>query len=323
MTNLEELIRTCLPLGRQSSQGYFGVKCAVCGDYKVRGGFKFEHGEVHYNCFNCSLSAGTKNGRPSKKLRDVLRSFGLADEDVNRAVGVSFKRDDQPTEPIKPELKHPAPLELPPFTTKVSDRSSEWAEVCEAYLRSRGLDPTEFAYLVSSDLRYQGRVIIPCYFRGAVTYWQARDLTGTSELRYLNPLISRDNIMFNADEAYRHGPEPLFVTEGPLDALSLGKNAVALLGSTLSPYKLHALKYTRRPVVFIIDKNANGFKLGNHALDVGGELGWKVVCLPENIDDANDALRKGLGRLWLLSYVVEHACNGFQGRLHLKLHCKA
>lgn len=320
--NLEELIRTSLSLGRQSSKGYYGVKCAVCRDYKVRGGFKFDGGEVHYNCFNCSLSAGTHHGRPSKKLREVLGAFGIDDVDVNRAVGLTGLKHEEKLEPTKPELKHPEPLQLPPFTTKVRDHSSEWAPVCEEYLRSRGLDPNEFDYLVSEDQAYKGRVIIPCYRQGKVTYWQGRDMTGSSPLRYLNPLTSRDNVMFNVDEAFRHGPEPIFVTEGPLDALSLGPNGVALLGSTLSPYKLHALKYTRRPVVFIIDKNLNGFKLGNHALNVGDELGWKVVCLPENISDANDALRKGLGRLWLLSYIIEHACNGFQGRLHLKMHCK-
>ena len=327
MSDLEQLIKLHVQLGKPSAQGYHGVKCAVCHDYKDRGGFKFEGGGVHYNCFNCSTSAGWEPGRRiNKKLLEVLTSFGVPEAEIRAATfqAALDHKDDEPKPQAEPELKFPNEVALPPMTSKLSQSTSALAPAAKLYLSVvRGLNPDEFEYMISEEKKYEARLIIPCYFREKVIYWQARDMAEVSKAKYLNPLIPRDNIMFNMDELYRYTDEPLFVTEGPLDALSLGRNAVALLGSTLSKFKLRELlKVTRRQVVFIIDKNLNGFKLGNHALEVGAERGWKVVCLPDSVDDANNALQQGLGRLWLISYVVEHACNGFQGRLHLKMHCK-
>ena len=66
----------------------------------------------------------------------------------------------------------------------------------------------------------------------------------------------------------------------------------------------------------MIDKNANGARLGNRAL----ELGWSVVTMPENYEDANDVLQK-LGKIWLVSHSVSTAVTGFEGKLLLKLKC--
>ena len=138
------------------------------------------------------------------------------------------------------------------------------------------------------------------------------------EPRYKNPVVEKDNIFFNMDELFRHTNDPLFVTEGPLDALSIGQNATALTGSTLTEFKIRELERVarQRQVIFVIDKNQNGYKLGMQAL----ERGWSVAVFPDNIDDANDAKRH-LGQLWTVSHLAQTAADGFGGQVLLKTKC--
>lgn len=124
------------------------------------------------------------------------------------------------------------------------------------------------------------------------------------------------------DEVYRYTDDPLFVTEGPLDALSIGNNAVALLGSTLSEFRERELKKmaTRRKIIFVIDKNSNGYKLGQKVLK-HSDLEWYITCFPDNLDDSNDALNK-YGKLWLISHITSTATKGVAGKALLEVRCE-
>jgi DNA primase len=112
----------------------------------------------------------------------------------------------------------------------------------------------------------------------------------------------------------------LFVTEGSLDSISIGTTAVALLGSDLSEFQERELTKaaSRRKVIFVIDKNSNGYKLGQKVLN---HPDWYVTCFPDNIEDSNDALKK-YGRLWVVNYVTTSAVKGISGKTLLELKCK-
>jgi DNA primase len=174
-------------------------------------------------------------------------------------------------------------------------------------------------FYVSDNEKWIGRVIIPYIFREKIVYWQARSMDETITPRYKNPSIDKENLFFNMDEIYRYTDEPLFVTEGPLDARSIGKNGVALLGSTLSEFRERELNKiaARRKIIFVIDKNLNGYKLGQKVL----KHNWSITCFPDNVDDSNDALQS-YGHLWLINYITTTAVNGFQGRTLLEVRCK-
>ena len=129
--------------------------------------------------------------------------------------------------------------------------------------------------------------------------------------------MEKDNIFFNMDEVYRNTQDPLFVVEGPLDSISIGKNAVALTGSDLSDFRIDALKRisSKRKIIFVLDKNLNGYKLGREVLD--RRLGM-VTTFPENIGDSNEALKK-LGKIWLSNHLISSPVDGFQGKVLLEM----
>lgn len=322
---LEDLIRRHVVLGKLNNRGFFDVKCAVCNDYKERGGFKFEASSVFYTCFNCSTKAfynpSSGRFRASKKFKEVLSAFGIPEAEVDSATGQEFfKTHDTPA--ARPTISLPVDeVALPAECKLLATSEGPWSEVAREYLLARKLDPASYPYYVIDIEKYAGaylgRIFIPYTFRNKIVYWQARALDSSIQPRYKNPVVEKNNVFFNMDEIYRYTSEPLLVTEGPLDALSIGVNTIALIGSTLNEFKWSELKKAakRRPVIFVIDKNINGHKL---ALKVLEQENMSIVLFPDNIEDANDALQK-LGKIWLRTYLTTNAASGFQGKVNLNV----
>lgn len=327
--DLELLIRRYLMLGKLSPRGFETIKCAKCNDYKARGAFKFEHGTCVYNCFNCAAKAVHKGDEKiSRNMTDILTSFGIPESEIEKCVTLSFFKPkttaipttDQPA--IKKNLELPSvEAPLPPQSVLISTDSSPWCEVAREYLKGRGIQ-LDTPFYVSDHEKWMCRVIIPYFFREKIVFWQARSMDEIITPRYKNPSVEKENIFFNMDELYRHTEDPLFVTEGPLDALSIGRNAVALLGSSLSEFREKELTRVaaRRKVIFVIDKNLIGYKLGQKILS-HESLQWYVTCFPDNVDDANHALQL-YGRMWMVNHITSTALKGFSAKTLLEIKCK-
>lgn len=320
--DLEHLIRRHVVLGKRSAKGYESVKCASCNDYKYRGGFKFEGGSVIYKCFNCGVKGVYDGGEElSARMRDILLAFGVPRDEFEASVNAKFYQEKLSglSTPIKKKTGMPiVEVPLPERSFVCTDIKSPWCDVGREYLHLRGLSYIADHMFVSEDPKYLGRIIIPCFFRDRIIYWQARAMDDSVGERYKNPLVSTDNVFFNMDELYRYTDEPLFVTEGFFDAASIGRLAVALAGSNLTEFKLDELKKaaSRRKVIFVIDKDLNGFNLGMRVL-AAGVSNFYVACFPDNIDDANTALQR-LGKLWMLNHLGSTAVKGFEAELLLR-----
>jgi hypothetical protein len=336
MDDLEILIRQHLILGNPSPKGFCTIKCAMCNDYKDRGGFKFEGSKIGYNCFNCGYSAQFDSEKHvvdvPKKMMEVFKAFNIPEGDVlsivkknffekGRIIGMANALNSitNPPEEVKKSISYPTEIGAPRGAYKLTTGNDDpWSHVAIEYLKQRGLSPSDNNFMLANG-HYEGRLIIPYYFRGKVIYWQGRALDDSIQPKYKNPSLEKDNILFNMDELYRHTDEPLFISEGATDSISIGQLGVALTGSTLTEFKVRELQKAgqRRKIVFLIDKNKNGYNLGLQAL----ELGFSVCCFPDNVDDANHALQRH-GRLWLISYIASNNATGFEGKLTIKMKCK-
>ena len=119
---------------------------------------------------------------------------------------------------------------------------------------------------------YFGYIIIPFKKRGQLQYFIGRDFTG-NYLRYKNPPeslfgVGKRDILFNEDatELYRTN----FVLEGWSDAVTIGKEAVATLGWSVSAIqKSKLLKSSAKRMVFVPDKGfmSQAVKLAMDFLD--------------------------------------------------------
>lgn len=318
--SIEQLIREHVIFSRKAATGFEQLKCGLCNDYKIRAGFNFsESGKIRYHCFNCSTDTSyyENSANMSDKFHDVLTSFHIDAEIIDKTLFEKRGKEDSikfvPKEQ-KSETSLPNQVELPKDSYPLGD--DEWSIVAKEFIESRSLSVNNYSWFLSSDRKYRTKLIIPYFRQGKIIYWQAREMDDSSkDPRYLNPPIARDNILFNFDELSRYSREPLFITEGVFDALSIGKNyCIGLAGSTLNKFKIDLLKRVRdREIIFVIDKDLPGIKLGENVI----RQGWTISYLEGEITDANDALQK-MGKLWMLNNIMENRKTNFSAMLALQ-----
>lgn len=291
-TTAYDLIQQHIPLGQQSGSGWYAVRCQVCNDHSPRGGILREGNTTTYNCFNCGTSAKHTDGTPlSKKFKNILERFGVP-RDAIREVTSGLFLNKLETEEITFEsltkLKlHTPEVSLPPGCLPLlSTEHEDMQGPLLTYLLGRKIDPTRTPFMFSTDSHYASRIIIPYYRDGKVIYWQARHINSEVKPRYLNCTVAKDAVMYGYDRLYEYNTAPLFVTEGVFNAVMV--NGLAITASTLNAAKIEVLKTTRRRLIFVRDRDANGDKLSEQVL----ENGWEITTVDPRVNDVNDSVKR-------------------------------
>mgnify|MGYP006398596015 FL=1 len=126
------------------------------------------------------------------------------------------------------------------------------------YLNSRGISDStieEFDIRFCYEGPYSGRIVVPCYYNGAIVTFVARDLFGTSERKYLNPIGNKQSdFLFNLDSV---DGDTIVLTEGVFDAIKAAEvaPAVASFGKSLSRRQISMLNGFKK-VIFYWDFDA-------------------------------------------------------------------
>ncbi len=329
---IENLIRDRVHFTRVAHTGFHHCVCEVCHDHTDRGGFKFDGGEVGYNCFNCGAAGKyTENsGQMSKNFRKILNAFSIQNEDIDKILGKAFF-DKANTESgtisladvtHKKEKKNyliTPEVELPKGCMQLgsTDKALEVQERIATYLMGRKIDIENYPFYFSLDAKLLNFVIIPFYRNGKIIYWQGRNYSNPSSKkgRYENCTESKENVIFNFDELFRGGDAPLFVTEGVFDALPL--NGLALLGSKINEAKLEIFKKSKRDLIFVIDKDKNGRFVAEKAI----ENGWKITFAPQFTDDVNKSIIT-YGKCWTIFELFKQIPKDvFEAKMLVELYC--
>jgi DNA primase len=124
------------------------------------------------------------------------------------------------------------PKEYQPLHT--ASETSYVANIVRNYLHERGLTDIDYlkygiGYCTTGD--YGGRIIIPSYSEsGALNFFVARTYDG-NYFKYKNPEASKDIIFF---ENLINWNAPIILCEGVFDAIAIRRNAIPLLGKSVS-----------------------------------------------------------------------------------------
>ena len=151
----------------------------------------------------------------------------------------------------------------------------------------------KFDFYISTTGRYANRIIIPYESgSGRIFYFQARNLS-IMGMKYLNP--SRQVTGVKSSEIlypFEKDADYVFITEGPIDAMSLqanGINATCTQGSHLSMTQAQELK--DKQIIFAYDNDEAG-RLGiqqaRKALLKKNKNDFCICSLPQGIKDWNE-----------------------------------
>ena len=135
------------------------------------------------------------------------------------------------------EYKQLSILELPKEFQPLHSASSSSivADIVKNYLYERGLTDNDFikygiGYCTTGE--YGGRVVIPSYSESnQLNFFVARSYDG-SYFKYKNPETSKDVIFF---ENLINWNAPIILCEGVFDAIAIRRNAIPILGKSVSP----------------------------------------------------------------------------------------
>jgi len=158
----------------------------------------------------------------------------------------------------KPKVK--SLLQLPPDTFKIEALSKEnrLRIIAERYLESRNI-PIEGLYVCGGG-KYFNRIVIPYYGpEGELIYFNCRDMTGKSKLRYQGPPkeigIGKGDVVWM--KTWPIEGSTVYLTEGEFDAMSLcqaGFNGGAAGGKNFGDKQLKLLKSYNITICFDLDK---------------------------------------------------------------------
>lgn len=232
-----------------ASPGWVNVHCPFCGGQSFHLGISVDHGNCH--CWRCG----------GHSLADTLCqtlhiSLGQAFGIIEKYKGTSARKQQTRTEP-KVSIH---PLRFPrPFSPLTNSGIS--------YLSKRKFDPEQLAHdwelrqtgpaAYLDGISYGQRIIIPIHWKNEMVSFQARDITGRSELRYLacpkpRERIHHKHIVYGKQERWGDYPA-LIIVEGPTDVWRLGFCAVAVFGIEFTIQQVLTLAKAHNQFVLLFD----------------------------------------------------------------------
>lgn len=306
-----ETARTYWELGRKvkrTPSGWVSGNAVCChhngtsADTRGRGGMHITEDGVSWHCFNCGFKASWQPGRKiSEKFKKLLQWLNVPDELITKCSFEALRSHDDAKAPHNQTL-------IPTFFDKALPRGArlitDWlaepeppAELTPVleYLASRQYYLDDYSWAWSDEDGMRNRLIIPFYYRNKIVGYTAR-LIRDGKLKYLSE--QQPGYVFNLDRQ-TDDRKYVFVTEGPLDAISI--DGVALMGSEVGPGQQIMINQLHRQVVVVPDRDRASMKLVKQAM----ELGW-AVSFPEwtgDIKDVNDSVKK-YGRLYTLYTII-------------------
>ena len=152
------------------------------------------------------------------------------------------------------------------------------------YLRKRNIDQeiiNRWDICYSESGKYKNRIIIPSKsLDGKIDYFIARDFFDVTKLKYKNPRLKKDEVIFG--EKFIDWNKPIIITEGVFDAIVI-YNAIPILGTNIKNYKklLRNLIYNKSTVILGFDADKTGKEKEIKVAQFLLNLGVIVYILPK------------------------------------------
>ena len=198
--------------------------CPFCNHHKPKLEIKMttnEEGHNPWECWVCQTKGRT--------IRSLLKQLKTPRETANEILKYVPRGS-------KIEYKQLSIIELPKEYQALYSASSTSvvANLVKKYLYERGLTDNDFikygvGYATTGE--YGGRVIVPSYTTsGTLNFFVARSFDG-NYFKYKNPEASKDIIFF---ENLINWNAPIILCEGVFDAIAIRRNAIPILGKSVS-----------------------------------------------------------------------------------------
>jgi len=179
-----------------------------------------------YQCWICGNQEGGYKGKNLIKLLKQSKASPTKIDELKPYI----KYKSKPNSLNVPSTNLILPKEFKPFFN-----NPHYNKQALKYLKSRGLtnqDIIKYNIGYCDEGEYRDKIIIPSYDKeGKLNFFTSRSFIKDSFIKYKNPDISRNIVPF---ELFINWNLPIILCEGVFDAIAIKRNAIPLLGKTLS-----------------------------------------------------------------------------------------
>lgn len=188
----------------------------------------------------------------------------------------------------------------------------------KAFIKKRKIDNNLF---IAHSGRYKSRIIIPVINDNKLEYFQGRSLYNEILPKYLNPHVEKTNIIFNKNSI--SFDRDIIVTEGLIDAMSIGLQCTSTLGADISDEKLEQLfNLTKHTVIVCTDNDDAGKKSISRIFEKSKyHKILKYFIMPKkfsHIKDINELLLSGYPHD-MENFIIENSHSYFYTKSFLKV----
>ena len=321
--DLTQLVLQYLPSDRKTTATGFSINCPLCvhmgesrPDTKHRGGFRLNSDKgFTYHCFNCKYRTMWEfQGRVGKNLMFFLTTIGIPPKQVpfklrllqaNERVEAKIDVDKEPEVCLNfDDIKLPHGCRSFESWVEDDDLPSLFFSAF-SYMANRGeavFNGSTYYWTPDTNYGVNQRVIIPFYHHGKIVGYTGRVFTGNNKLRKYYSVQPRD-FMFN-QELLEGDTEIIFLVEGVPDAISI--NGVGVMGNHLSEKQVNLLRWSKKRIILVPDRDKAGEKL----IDQVVRLGWEVSLITtewgNGVSDCAEATKR-FGKLYTLETILNTA----------------
>jgi len=223
-TFLLSSIERVLGKSHKRARDNYAFHCPFCNHRKPKLEINLATNEQGHNPWECWVCQ--TRGRTIRSLLKQLKTPRDIAQDILKYLPKGSEVEYQQLSIVE------LPKEYQPLYN--ASHTSVVANIVRKYLNDRGL--TEIDYLKYSigyctTGEYGGRIIIPSFSEsGQLNFFVARSYDG-NYFKYKNPEASKDIIFF---ENLINWNAPIILCEGVFDAIAIRRNAVPLLGKSVS-----------------------------------------------------------------------------------------
>jgi len=249
---LLNLVISVLGKGKATSKGNYAFQCPECNHHKPKFEINFDETSSNFQSFNCWVC-----GYKGKSLLNLFRKQDTSTEKLQELKSLVK---------INPLTKNSTvvfnsqKVELPKeFKSLIDVNPSDIiGKHALVYLKSRRIskeDIIKYNIGFCEKGKYGKMIIIPSYdSQGNLNYFTARNFDKSSPKTYSNPDVSKDIIPF---ELFVNWNVPLIICEGTMDAITIKRNAIPLLGKIIHPKLMTKIVTSQVQKIYIaLDKDA-------------------------------------------------------------------
>lgn len=269
-------------------------------DKRGRGGLKIDGDTIVFHCFNCSYSCSYTSGKPLyPKFIKFLSWLGVDETTISQLKLASLKITE--TENIVSKTSNSIKsIDLPNSSLLYENPKAYDKHV--SYLESRGLSYNDFPFLVSDEIGYRNRIILPFILRDTMIGYSARSIIPTDKNRFI--MKQTTDFVFGLDFV-KPKYEWVILSEGLFDALSV--KGLAVMHNEINENQTNLIHDLHTRIIVVPDLDETGLSNNKTSLiQTAIDNDWDVSFPEWDFKDINKAYVK-YGQLFVIKHILNNA----------------